>query len=525
VLGGGPAGAWAAITAREAGAEVVLADKGFFGTSGATAPSNTETWCVPPGPEREAAICRQLPKSLGLAEPEALKTTLTLAWNGLHRMIDWKYPFPPNAAGKPYLGNLRGPDYMRFMRRHAIGAGVRVLDHHPALEFLADASGVGGAVGIDRQFGRPWRARASAVVLATGGCAFGERILGATGLTGDGYLLAAEAGISLTGMEFSSQYAVAPLHSSISKGMPYRWATFYDCDGHDLGNGGDDRQTLVAHAMRKGPVYASLDRAGPDVQRWLRAGQPNCFLAFDRNGIDPFTERFPVALRAEGTVRGTGGIKVDGLDCNTGVDGLFAAGDVASRQHMSGAVTGGGGPNSSWAIASGQIAGRAAATHARAMRRSRDARRLEGLGEAGLRPRSGAKRSASAGLAPHDVISEVRRTMLPPETNFARSDRDITTSRNRLNGVWSELRDGLGSDAHGRLKPREAAALVAASRWVLASAAARTETRGMHRRADHPDTDAADLYRVVVGGLDELVVATEPIAPFRQSGPGGDPAQ
>ncbi len=34
VLGGGPAGAWAAIAARAAGAEVVLADKGFFGTSG-----------------------------------------------------------------------------------------------------------------------------------------------------------------------------------------------------------------------------------------------------------------------------------------------------------------------------------------------------------------------------------------------------------------------------------------------------------------------------------------------------------
>ena len=36
IFGGGPAGAWAAITAREAGAEVVLADKGFFGTSGAS---------------------------------------------------------------------------------------------------------------------------------------------------------------------------------------------------------------------------------------------------------------------------------------------------------------------------------------------------------------------------------------------------------------------------------------------------------------------------------------------------------
>ena len=36
--------------------------------------------------------------------------------------------------------------------------------------------------------------RAGAVVLASGGCAFGERMLGATGLTGDGYLMAMEVG-------------------------------------------------------------------------------------------------------------------------------------------------------------------------------------------------------------------------------------------------------------------------------------------------------------------------------------------
>jgi len=43
---------------------------------------------------------------------------------------------------------------------------------------------------------RDW-VRALTVVLASGGCAFGERMLGATGLTGDGYLMAAEAGATI----------------------------------------------------------------------------------------------------------------------------------------------------------------------------------------------------------------------------------------------------------------------------------------------------------------------------------------
>ena len=51
VIGGGPAGTWAAISAAEQGARVVLADKGFCGTSGATAAAGTGVWYVDPDPD------------------------------------------------------------------------------------------------------------------------------------------------------------------------------------------------------------------------------------------------------------------------------------------------------------------------------------------------------------------------------------------------------------------------------------------------------------------------------------------
>ena len=44
VIGGGPAGTWAAIKAAEAGMDVVLADKGYTGASGATASAGTGVW-------------------------------------------------------------------------------------------------------------------------------------------------------------------------------------------------------------------------------------------------------------------------------------------------------------------------------------------------------------------------------------------------------------------------------------------------------------------------------------------------
>jgi succinate dehydrogenase/fumarate reductase flavoprotein subunit len=68
VIGGGPAAAWAAVAAAAAGARIVLVDKGNLGTSGATSPSNTGTWFVPPGGQRRAAIDRRLALTHGLAE-------------------------------------------------------------------------------------------------------------------------------------------------------------------------------------------------------------------------------------------------------------------------------------------------------------------------------------------------------------------------------------------------------------------------------------------------------------------------
>ena len=57
VLGGGPAGCWAAIAAAETGASVVLADKGYCGTTGATASAGVGVWYVEPDEEaREKAI-------------------------------------------------------------------------------------------------------------------------------------------------------------------------------------------------------------------------------------------------------------------------------------------------------------------------------------------------------------------------------------------------------------------------------------------------------------------------------------
>lgn len=502
VIGGGPAATWAAVAAAEAGARVVLVNKGYVGTSGATAPANTGTWSPPPGAAREAAIAARLKRTGGLADRWWVERALDTVWDKLHSLAAWGYPFPHDDNGEVYRANLRGPDYMHFMRRRVLRSGVRVLDHHPALELLGDGEGVAGAAGIDRQSHRPWRVAAGAVVLATGGCAFGERMLGAAALTGDGYLMAAEAGAVMSGMEFSAQYAFTPKPSALNKGLPFRWASFSREDGTPIDTAGRDRHSVIAEALLQGPVFCQYDKARPEVQGWLRQGQPNCFLPLDRSGVEPFLERWPVTLRCEGTVRGVGGIRLAGDDCSTDVPGLFAAGDAASRERLTGAISGGGGPNSSWAIASGNWAGRAAAEHAKRVGERLSARRARPLGRAGLHPSEAVREDANAA----DIVQVVREEMLPLDRNFFRDGAFLNRSLERLDAAWATLARHVEGAGVAAVKTREAAALTATGRWAYRSALARAESRGMQRRRDKPAADPAFDCLFEAAGLDEVQI-------------------
>jgi FAD dependent oxidoreductase len=59
VIGGGLAGAWAAVAAAREGALVVLADKGYCGASGVTATAGPGHWWVPPDPDLRAEAIRR----------------------------------------------------------------------------------------------------------------------------------------------------------------------------------------------------------------------------------------------------------------------------------------------------------------------------------------------------------------------------------------------------------------------------------------------------------------------------------
>lgn len=501
VLGGGPAGTWAAISAAQRGASVILADKGFCGTSGATAPSGTGVWYVQPDPaKREAAMASREVLGGYLQDRRWMARTLNQTFENVDQLARWGYPFRDDGVGFQRYGSVMGPEYMRLMRKRTKQAGVKIFDHSPALELLQDENGaVVGASGLFQQAGERWNVHAGAVILATGGCAFLSKALGCNVLTGDGLLMGAEVGAELSGMEFSNAYAMSLAEGSVTKTRFYDFAEFTDANGDPIpGAQSKGGRSVIARWLMSGPVYASLVNVDAETQQAMRRAQPNFFLPLDRSGINPFTDRFPVTLRLEGTVRGTGGLRLVDESCATSVEGLYAAGDAATRELVCGAFTGGGSHNAAWAMSSGYWAGAGAASYARTRRALAQPSKVIRSGKAALAEQS--QRSYN----PLAVTQAVQDEVFPYDRNYFRSELGLKHSLERLDRLWHKVESADKASVLHVAQSRQAAAMVATARWMYRSALERDESRGMARRVDRPQQDPGPRYYVRSGGLSEV---------------------
>ncbi|MGW0245177.1 FAD-binding protein [Nocardia goodfellowii] len=486
VLGGGPAGAWAAVSAATAGARVVLVDKGRCATGGPAVPGGETLWHVPPGPARDEAVRHAYRRGGGLGDPELMHRVL----DETHRQVDQlrrRGRFPGELGGVRVC--LDEPGYLRRLRRRLWETGVRVLDHHPAVQLLVDRDGVvGGATGLRRGHRyQSWTVRAGAVVVATGGCAFLSGA-GAEANTGDGLLLAAEAGAHLSGMEFSGGYGLAPVMGSPAGAL--RFEKLYDDTGSVL----SDCSAACTEIGQGRRVYAALDDLPMTTRDWL-----------SQRGAVASGGRVPLRPVPEGTVGGTGGLLLVAPDCATTVAGLYAAGDVTTREPIIGAAGDFGGQGGAWAIASGVWAGAGAARFALGRGELAPARPVPG---AGLNPR--------ARIDPRAVVGLVQEHTLPLRRSYWRCAGSLRDSIAELDAMWPGAEFDLGGHGADRLRARQAAALLAVARWTKYSALARTESRGVHRRTDHPGAAEDWRVRLTSGGLDRVWVragARRPVVP------------
>jgi succinate dehydrogenase/fumarate reductase flavoprotein subunit len=508
IVGGGMAACWAGISAARTGAKVVLVDKGYVGTSGVTATAGPGHWWVSPeGNARSEAIKKRMAIGYGLGDPDWMERIIDTTWRILPTLSSY-YRFNIKDDGQTAYNAVRGPEYLRALRHAALDAGVTILDQSPVLELLLhDDGSVAGVNGVRRQEHRPYTARAGAVILATGGAGFLGGLLGSSTNTGDGHLMAIEAGAELSGMEFSNEYSISPRWNS-TRTLIYSYARYFDAAGKEL----DVLPTnyVLERALVEGPVYALLNECPDGLREALPRIQPMTLLPFVRKGItDVYEKPFEVKLFPEGTIRGTGGLRIVGEQCETTIPGLFAAGDTATRELIAGATSGGGSPNSAWALTSGLLSGAGAVALARSRGRRVDAK-VRAQGTVGLRPRGSVKP-----VDRRSVLKAAQDEILPIDKNVFRSGPKLRDSLGVLESAWRELRDHDYASGVDAVVARETASVVATARLCYTAALARDESRGMHQREDVPEQKHDQERRLLIGGLDEVWTKPEAEAKWR----------
>ena len=506
VIGGSIAGCWAALVAKQNGAKrVVVCEKGIVGQAGVVAQASGSAAYLIPGADdyneklihsrHEAAEDMDNLDFVRYVFGESYQIALQLQALGFESEVE-----RPDINGvRSNLLAFDGANALGFFRQLLLSSGVSILDHSPALELLQNEHGdIVGANGINTQLHHTWTVLAGATILATGGNAFRSGAMGTHNTTGDGHLLAAEAGATFSGMEFSGHYGISPQGSHTTKGFWLSSATFYDGNGQEIRSNGWESVHLVGKAiLETGGAYASMNRGNASLKVFAQ-GVPSIYEHFQRVGIDPFTEKFPIELRYEGLIRSVGGIVIDD-EGNTGVNGLFAVGDVTERSKMTGAAMSGAGPAIAWCLVSAKTAGKHAAAWA-LERPVNPQQTLHGLGGVGLRPHKASKRFHGA-----EVLQTVQAHILPIENSVFRSQNQIQQSLSTLNALWQEQQQQLTpQNLPDALLAREAAAMLLDARMMLTAASQRLETRGLHRLREHPQADAAQKQHILLKGLDTL---------------------
>ncbi len=481
VVGGGIAGLRAAVAAKGAGASVALITQSHPTRSysvtvqdGINAPESAEGCDSHIGETLAAGaglnvstvvttICREAP---GLVDE---LDRMGVPFNRVGSVID---RVGISGSGQPraaYVNDITGLAVTQTLYEQAIGAGVDIYEEWIALSLIIDADECVGVVALELATGEVQAFDAKGVVLATGGPrrAF-EPSTASLHCSGSGIAMAYRAGAALVDMEFV-QYYPAVLSGTRLALSPLLLGAGAVVEGGSVRlNGGADNSRLEARF--------------PDTLHRVDA----------LSGIDILKDPAPVRPAMS---RLLGGIDVTAQG-ESSVHGLFAAGECAGN-----GFHGAQGLDGNFllvSVASGRSAGLAAAAHIRRAAESTvgdqaaSAVRAElddALGRQGGE-RLAALRSELASLM-HEKVGE------------SRDAKGLNDALQRIRAMREEFAQlGAGSNVRdynfGLVQYLEAGSLLDVAEAIAASALERTESRGVHKRTDHPKQDDKQNSRLQV---------------------------
>jgi len=454
----------------------------------------------------------------GLCDEEAVRVLVDEGPGRVHELIALGVEFDREATGLLALAREGGHSRPRIVHAGGAATGAEVeralvdatyrsasavLEGWFALDLLVEGGRCTGVLALPPGASGlgPVEVRADHVVLATGGA--GQLYSVTTNpaeSTGDGVAMALRAGVPTADVEFVQFHPTALHHPAmprplLSEALRGHGALLRDRDGErfveELAPRDVVSRAMAARMAEQGVDHLWLDATG--LERFS-ARFPTIAASLSSIGLDPERDWLPIAPAAHHL---SGGVVTD-LWGATALPGLWAVGEVA--------CTGVHGANrlASNSLLEGMVFA---------------ARLAERIPSGARSPEPSGALRAVLGDAPIDGIActELAQpaTPLPPDP-----DRwpgvDVTKLRDTLQramtrgagvvrsaeslagarAVVEEARSLLG-DASASVAAGELTNLLRLADALLASALARTESRGAHSRSDYPETDPAWRRRLV----------------------------
>lgn len=435
-----------------------------------------------------------------------------------------------------HVADSTGLEIIRTLQEKGIHSGIDIFMEYTVSHLLQDDDGTcTGNVSYNRVDGSMHAFSAKSTILATGGITRCWAVCsGSWEYTGDGHALALNAGAELIDMEFVQFHPTGMVWPPsvrgilVTEGVRGEGGVLRNSEGKrfmfdnvpDMFKG-DHAETeeeanewvrqvvagekatvrrppelltrdVVAKAINKevaegrGSAHggAYLDIANQRSAEEIIAKLPSMHHQFrELAGVDITKEPMEVGPTAHYVM---GGVRVDAESQESTIDGLFAAGEVASGLHGANRL---GGNSLSDLIVFGKRAGEHAAKRSNDMKQPEiDTVQVESAIEANLKP---LKREN--GENPGRVYDDLRDMMqakvgiIRTESDLQSAITDLVEYRKRIQNISSGSSMTYNSGWHQALDLQN---MVDISSACTLAALTRTESRGGHTRDDFPEPDA-----------------------------------
>ena len=543
IIGAGGAGARAAIAAAELDSDlnILMLNQGPLGRSGLTSMANGGMQWVDHPEDKPEYIFEDIIRIGGFLNDQNLIEVLSkdgpvranelVAWGA--QMI----PVAPDKKGRksadlptgrpsyPRSHYIPGVTYMAALKNKVSQyKNISVMEDVLATKLLTSADHIVGAFVLNIRTGNYHVVEAKATILASGG--LGEIYPHSTnnpfGLhghaTGMGYAMAFHAGAHLIDMEMV-QFTGNQLYPPWLLGNPALLSLM--CGGKYVNAHGDEFIQLPAtrdaiqrmaykeikegRGTARGGVYIDLTKSelsSEEIENQLKhslaekIAKERWKLIKDLSVNDPDPKKWLIEFTPGGAHFFMGGIRIT-ENGETNLKGMFAAGEVSGGVHGANRM---GGNAMVEIIVFGARAGAAAAAYAKkAIHRNhsngveQEYARLTGF-------------FRNRGVAPQSVIEKIREIMAE-YVGVARHKDGLSTAMGKIKSIRENEAKNLRVPAGRRfnlswIDAIQVPYMLDVCEMIIASAIARTESRGAHYRDDFPETKPEWLKHVRISKAD-----------------------